>query len=108
MQFRGTPPVETLEMWDSVRAGEETWIFPHQELADSVFNTALHYELPVLKHIAYRTLLAVSPDSPYVIMARRLRKVLNYFPDIDDEVLDEIPPLSLLREFIGGCTIDKE
>ena len=108
MQFRGTPPEETLAMWESVRAGEETWIFPHQERADSVFNTALHYELPVLKHIAYATLAEVPPDSPWAIMARRLRKVLNYFPEIDDEVLDEIPPLSLLREFIGGCTIDKE
>ena len=108
MQFRGTPPEETLAMWDSVRAGEETWIFPHQEQADSVFNTALHYELPVLKHIAYDMLAAVSPEHPCAIMARRLRKVLNYFPDIDPEVLDEIPPLSLLREFIGGCTIDKE
>ena len=95
-------------MWASVRAGEETWIFPHQEQADSVFNTALHYELPVLGHIAYRMLAEVPTDSPWAIMARRLRKVLNYFPDIDDEVLDEIPPLSLLREFIGGCTIDKE
>ena len=108
MQFRGTPPEETLAMWDSVRAGEETWIFPHQERADSVFNTALHYELPVLKHIAYDMLSAVSPEHPCAIMARRLRKVLNYFPEISDEVLDEIPPLSLLREFIGGCTIDKE
>lgn len=108
MQFRGTPPEDTLAMWDSVRAGEETWIFPHQEQADSVFNTALHYELPVLKHIAYDMLAAVSPEHPQAIIARRLRKVLNYFPDIDDEVLDEIPPLSLLREFIGGCTIDKE
>lgn len=107
-KFRGTPPEETLSMWASVRAGEETWIFPHQEQADSVFNTALHYELPVLGHIAYRMLAEVPTDSPWAIMARRLRKVLNYFPDIDDEVLDEIPPLSLLREFIGGCTIDKE
>ena len=108
MQFRGTPPEETLGMWDSVRAGEETWIFPHQEQADSVFNTALHYELPVLKHIAYPMLAKVPKDNPWAIMARRLRKVLNYFPDIDPEVLGEIPPLSLLREFIGGCTIDQE
>ena len=108
MQFRGTPPEETLAMWESVRDGEETWIFPHQEQADSVFNTALHYELPVLKHIAYKMLQEVPASHPCAIMARRLRKTLNYFPDIDPEVLDEIPPLSLLREFIGGCTIDKE
>lgn len=108
MQFRGTAPEETLAMWKSVREGEETWIFPHQERADSVFNTALHYELPVLKHIAYDTLKAVPPEHPCALMARRLRKILNYFPDISDDVLDEIPPLSLLREFIGGCTIDKE
>ncbi|MBQ4580897.1 MAG: nucleoside kinase [Clostridia bacterium] len=107
-QFRSTPPEETLAMWPSVRRGEETWIFPHQERADSMFNTALHYELPVLGHYAYRLLKAIPPESPHYLTARRLVKMLNYFPDVPEDVLDEVPPLSLLREFVGGCTIDKE
>ena len=107
-QFRGTTPEETLAMWPSVRRGEETWIFPHQERADSMFNTALHYELPVLKKYAYDMLRAIPQENPHYLTARRLVKMLNYFTEVPDEVLDEIPPLSLLREFIGGCTIDKE
>ncbi len=107
-QFRSTPPEETLAMWPSVRRGEETWIFPHQERADSMFNTALHYELPVLGHYAYALLKAIPPENPHYLTARRLVKMLNYFPDIPETVLEEVPPLSLLREFIGGCTIEKE
>jgi len=107
-QFRSTPPEETLAMWPSVRRGEETWIFPHQERADSMFNTALHYELPVLGHYAYALLKAIPPESPHYLTARRLVKMPNYLPDIPETVLEEVPPLSLLREFIGGCTIEKE
>ena len=107
-QFRSTPPEKTLDMWQSVRKGEETWIFPHQERADSMFNTALHYELPVLGHYAYKLLRAIPPENPNYLTARRLVKMLNYFPDVPESVLEEIPPLSLLREFIGGCTIEKE
>ncbi len=105
--FRGTPPEETLAMWPSVRAGEEKWIFPYQENADSMFNTALHYELPVLKSFVYDLLLAVPETSPNYLLARRLIKTLNYLPDVPRELLDEIPPLSLLREFIGGCTLEE-
>ena len=94
-------------MWPSVRRGEETWIFPYQENADSMFNTALHYELPFLKKYAYRMLRAIPPENPNYLTARRLVKMLNYFTAAPDEILDEVPPLSLLREFIGGCTIDK-
>ena len=107
-QFRSTPPEETLAMWPSVRKGEETWVFPHQERADSMFNTALHYELPVLGHYAYALLKAIPPESPHYLTARRLVKMLNYFPDVSEEVLDEVPPLSLLREFIGGCTLEEK
>lgn len=107
-QFRGTPPEQTLAMWPSVRRGEEIWIFPYQEQADSMFNTALHYELPILRHFAYPRLCAVTPDDPGYLMASRLRKILNYIPNPGEEVLSEIPPLSLLREFIGGCTIDAQ
>ena len=107
-QFRSTPPEETLAMWPSVRRGEETWIFPYQEWADSMFNTALHYELPVLGHYAYKLLRAILPESPHYLTARRLVKMLNYFPDVPETVLEEVPPLSLLREFIGGSTMEKE
>ncbi len=107
-QFRGTPPEETLAMWESVRRGEERWIFPWQESADSVFNTALHYELPILRHYAYDLLRAVPPQAEGSMMAVRLMKILHYVPDVDEDLLREIPPLSLLREFIGGCTIEEE
>lgn len=107
-QFRGTPPEQTLAMWPSVRRGEEKWILPYQEQADSMFNTALHYELPLLKHYAYPCLIAVPDTVPNYPLVARLLKTLRCFPEIDESVLNEIPPLSLLREFIGGCTIDEE
>ena len=105
--FRGTDPEKTLAMWGSVRRGEEKWIFPYQENADSMFNTALHYELPVLKGYVYEMLREIPESSPNYLLARRLIKTLNYLPDVEKELLDEIPPLSLLREFIGGCTLEK-
>ena len=105
-QFRGTLPRHTLAMWPSVRRGEETWIFPHQERAHSMFNTALHYELPFLKPRAYALLQAIGPDEPDYIPARRLLKVLNYLPDAPAALENEIPPTSILREFIGGSTFD--
>ena len=106
--FRGTAPEDTLAMWPSVRKGEEKWIFPYQENADSMFNTALHYELPVLKSSVYDLLREIPESSPYYLLARRLIKTLNYLPDVDPEILNEIPPLSLLREFIGGCTLEEK
>ena len=107
-QFRGYLPEETLALWPGVRRGEEKYIFAYQENADSMFNTALHYELPILKLYAYDMLKEVPPDSPNYLLARRLIKALNYLPDVDESLLDEIPPLSLLREFIGGCTFDHD
>ena len=104
-QFRSTPPEETLTMWNSVRRGEEKWIFPYQEQADYMFNSALHYELPVLKRYAYDLLMAIPPDSPCHLAARRLLKILHYILPATDEAMRDIPPLSLLREFIGGCTL---
>ena len=103
--FRGTSPEATLKMWSSVRNGEEKWIFPYQELADSMFNTALHYELPILKIYADDLLRNIPPESPEYLLARRLIKTLNYIPAPDESILSEIPPLSLLREFVGGCTL---
>ena len=107
-QFRSYTPEETLEIWPSVRRGEEKYIFAYQENADSMFNTVLHYELPILKLFAWNLLKDVPASSPNYLLSRRLIKVLNYLPDVDPEILDEIPPLSLLREFIGGCTLEEE
>jgi uridine kinase len=72
-----------------------------------MFNTALHYELPILKLYVYDLLKDVPASSPEYLLARRLIKALNYLPDVNPDLLDEIPPLSLLREFIGGCTLEK-
>ncbi len=107
-QFRSTSPLKTLEMWDSVRKGEEKWIFPYQENADIVFNSALHYELAVLKTMSFDILNQVPKDSPHFIKCNRILKILNYILPADRETFDEIPPLSILREFIGGNTLYKE
>ena len=104
-QFRATPAEETLAMWNSVRRGEETWIFPYQEQADFVFNSALHYELAVLKRYAYELLKEIPPENPVYLSSRRLLKILHYILPATDEAMRDIPPLSLLREFIGGCTL---
>lgn len=103
---RCTSVDQTMQMWDSVRAGEEKYIFPFQERADVMFNSSLLYELAVLKKYAYPMLLSITPDSPWYVRARRLVKFLNYFVDCDAE--SEIPPTSILREFIGGCTFYDE
>ena len=103
--FRGTKPEETLAMWDSVRRGEERWIFTYQEQADIVFNSALHYELPILKMLAYDMLRQVPKTHPDYIKCSRILKILHYFLPVSETILDEIPPLSILREFIGGNTL---
>lgn len=104
--FRGTAPEDTMAMWASVRRGEEKYIFPFQEKADAMFNSALTYELPIMKKYAYPQLLSITEDSPYYTMARRLVKFLNYIQTADVE--DEIPVNSILREFIGGCCFYKD
>ncbi len=104
--FRGTPPEDTMAMWASVRRGEEKYIFPFQEKADAMFNSALTYELCIMKKYAYPQLLSIPPESPYYTMARRLVKFLNYIQTADVE--DEIPVNSILREFIGGCCFYKD
>ncbi len=93
---------ETLGMWASVRRGEERWIFPYQENADALINTTLLYEPSVLKKYVYPLLNEVTPQSKYYAMARDIVKFLNYILDADIE--DEIPPTSIMREFIGGNT----
>lgn len=91
----------TLAMWQSVRRGEETWIFPYQEHADVIFNTTLVYEIALLKRYVYPLLKSISPESPFYTDARELVKFLNYFDEADPKTEREIPPTSILREFIG-------
>lgn len=101
-ETRGASLEKTLSMWDSVRRGEERWIFPYQEDADAIFNTTLVYEPAVLKRHIFPLLNAVQPESPYFDDVRAIAKFLNYF--VEANVEDEIPPTSILREFIGGNT----
>ena len=98
-KFRGATAERTLEMWPSVRRGEFKWIYPYQEGCNYVYNSALTYELCVLKKYALPALHEVSADSPYFIMANRLIKFLKYFKELDEKW---VPCNSLLREFIGG------
>ena len=101
-EFRGASVSDTLSMWDSVRAGEAKWIFPFQEQADVIFNSSTLYELAVLKTHIFPLLLAVEPSDEYFEEVRAIVKVLNFVHEAD--VDDEIPPTSLVREFIGGNT----
>jgi uridine kinase len=103
--FRNTPPVKTLSMWDKVRRGEEKWVFPYQEQADIMFNSALHYELPVLKCFSYEMLRQIPKDNPDYLKVNRIIKILHYMLPAPEEALNDIPPLSILREFIGGNTL---
>lgn len=97
---RGATVQSTMEMWDSVRRGEKLWIFPYQEEADAIFNSSTLYELAVLKKFVYPLLTEVPPEDSAYEQVRSLVKVLNYVREADVE--DEIPPTSLVREFIGG------
>ncbi len=96
---RGSNAERTLSMWDSVRRGEEENIFPFQEEADAMFNSALIYELAVLKQYVEPLLFSVGRDSKYYVEAKRLLKFLDYFLGISSE---DIPKNSILREFLGG------
>jgi uridine kinase len=100
-KYRGYSALETLQRWPSVRAGEEKHIFPFQENADVMFNSALVYELGVLKRWAMPLLHDVPPDVPQLSEAKRLQKFLSYFISISDH---EIPPTSILREFLDGSS----
>lgn len=96
---RGTNAKNTIAMWPSVRKGEEENIFPYQEEADVMFNSALIYELAVLKQYAEPVLFGIDKDSEEYIEAKRLLKFLDYFVGIGSE---QVPQNSLLKEFIGG------
>ena len=98
-QFRGAYALKTLRQWPDVRAGEEKNIFPFQEEADAMFNSALIYELAVLKRYAVPLLELVPRDVPEYTKANRLLDFCRCFSDITEEY--DIPNNSLLREFIG-------
>ena len=99
-ETRGSSVQRTLSMWDSVRSGERKWIFPYQENADVIFNSSTLYELAVLKKHIFPLLTAVEPEDDCYEQVRAIVKILNYVQEAD--VDDEIPPTSLVREFIGG------
>lgn len=96
---RGTSAKGTISMWPSVRRGEEKYIFPFQEEADVMFNSALIYELAALKLYAEPLLFSIDPDEPEFLEAKRLLKFLDYFVGMPSE---SIPHNSILREFVGG------
>ena len=101
-ETRGASVARTLDMWDSVRRGEERWIFPFQENADVIFNSSTLYELAVLKKHIFPLLLEVHPSDFYYDKVNAIVKVLNFIHEADVDY--EIPPTSLVREFIGGNT----
>ena len=99
-ESRGTSVQKTIEMWDSVRRGEKRWIYPFQENADMIFNSSTLYELAVLKKHIFPLLTAIEPEDSSYDQVRAIVKVLNFVQEAD--VDDEIPPTSVVREFIGG------
>ena len=100
---RGTSAKATIAMWPSVRRGEDENIFPYQEQADAMFNSALLYELAVLKLYAEPVLFQIGSDEPEYQESKRLLKFLDYFVGIPSE---DIPKNSILREFVGGSCFD--
>ena len=102
-KYRGVSAQETIRRWPSVRKGENRWIFPYQENADAMFNSAMLFELAVIKQQAVPLLELVPENCAEYAEAYRLRKFLSYIRPIAD---DQIPPTSLLREFLGGSSFE--
>ena len=100
---RGASAKKTISMWNSVRRGEEMYIFPFQEQADVMFNSASIYELAVLKQYAEPLLFNISQDEPEYMEAKRLLKFLDYFLGVTTDI---IPINSIVREFVGGSCFD--
>lgn len=100
-KYRGVNAMETIHRWPSVRAGENKWIFPFQENADAMFNTAMIFELAVIKQQAVPLLEQVSENCDEYSEAYRLLKFLKYIKPITNR---QVPPTSLLREFLGGSS----
>ena len=105
-ETRGASVAHTLDMWQSVRAGEERWIYPFQENADVMFNSSTLYELAVLKKHIFPLLTEIEPHDECYDQVRSIVKVLNFVHEADVDF--EIPPTSLVREFIGGNTFYKK
>ncbi len=103
-QFRNYSAAETIARWESVQAGEQKWVYPYQELADTMFNSAIIYELCVLKEQAEQILRQVPKDCPEYAEAYRLKRFLAYFKPIHT---NDIPRTSLLREFLGGSSFEE-
>lgn len=101
-RVRGITQEETITRWYSVRRGENCNIFPFQENADAAFNSALIYELPMLKYYAEPLLRRIAPSSPAYTEAVRLLKFLDYIVALSLDEISAIPPTSIMREFIGG------
>ena len=104
-RVRGISPEDTILRWHSVRRGESRNIFPFQENADAIFNSALIFELPMLKYYATPLLQRIHPCSPAYPEAVRLLKFLGYIVSLSPEEISAIPPTSIMREFIGGQTL---
>ena len=102
-KYRGVSAKDTIHRWPSVRAGENRWIFPYQENADAMFNTAMLFELAVIKRQAEPLLEQVPENVPEYAEAYRLLKFLRYIKPIPET---QIPPTSLLREFLGGSSFE--
>ena len=100
-RYRGYSAQQTISRWDSVRRGEDKWIFPYQENADVMFNSAMIYELAAIRRHAEPVLMQVPRTASEYSEAYRLLKFLSYFNYINDQ---ELPPTSLLREFLGGSS----
>ena len=98
---RGVSPKDTIARWPSVRRGEDKWIFPYQETAHAMFNSSLLFELAVIRDYARPVLRTVPRNCPEYAEAARLLKFLHYFRSLPEK---EIPPTSLLREFLGGSS----
>jgi uridine kinase len=96
--FRSHSALKTLQMWPKVRRGEKTWIFPFQKEADVAFNSALDYELAVLRPFAEPLLAEIKPSMPEYAEAVRMQQFLSHFLVISP---DRVPPTSVIREFIG-------
>ena len=104
-RVRGISPEDTILRWNSVRRGESRNIFPYQENADALFNSALIFELPMLKYYAEPLLRRISPSSPAYTETVRLLKFLDYIVALQPSEIEAIPPTSIMREFIGGQTL---
>ena len=102
-QFRGHDAIRTILSWDSVRRGENENIFPYQEEADVIFNSSCVYELAILKAYVKPLLEAIDENSEAYSEANRLLKFLQYFVELKD--ISDLPPTSIIREFIGGSKI---